>query len=121
FESLLPEIAKQMRRLGILDLFLNCAYIVRDMPVCRKDVRQSVKIIVKEETAEGKREQRCLADRRSRSFVNEQTRAFIVIERHHFVREIADHQALSARAIIIRGVRSHARAGDPGFAESYAR
>src|ERR1051325_4905459 len=109
-----------MWRLGIFDLFLHCADIVRDMAVRCKDVRQSVEIIIKEETAEGKREQRRLAYRRSWSFVDEQACAFVMIERHHFVREVADHNALPARAIIVSGVDSHSRSGDSGLAESYA-
>src|SRR6185369_10349779 len=112
------EITKQVRRLGILDLLLNRTDVVRDMPVCGKDVGESVQVIVKEKTAERKSEQRCTAYRRSRGFVDKQARAFVVIERHHFIREITDHQAESSRAIIVRSVHTHARPGDSGFAES---
>src|SRR5262249_21234237 len=47
----------------------------------------------------------------------EKTFPLVVVQSHHFVREIPDDQAGPATPVIIRSVRSHSRSGDSCFAE----
>ncbi len=85
FKAFLSEVAKQVRRLRVFDLGLHRAYVVRDVAVGRKDVREPVQIIIEKEAGERERQQRRLPYGRSRRFVDKQPRPFVVIKRHHLV------------------------------------
>src|SRR2546430_1011301 len=92
---------KEMRRLSILHVRLDHAYVVRDVSVCRKNVQQSIEVIVKEKATEGQRPRRHLTDPGCRCFVRKETRSAIVIETHALVGEVANQQALPPGAVKI--------------------
>ena len=56
-----------------------------------------------------------------RRLIGKKTRAVVVIERHALVGEVADHQALAARTVVVAGVGAHAGARAPRIAESDSR
>src|SRR6266705_6797950 len=107
-----------MRRLSILDGGLDDADVVGDVAVDGEKVRQPIEIVVKEKRAEGKRASGYAGDSGGWSIVGEQAGAIVVIERHAFVGEIADHHALPAGVVVVGRVGSHAGAGGAGVAVS---
>src|SRR5262245_17215857 len=60
---------------------------------------------------------------RSETFpmVDEEAIALVRIERHHLVREVADDQTRTARAVVIGGVDAHPCSCNPRFVERDAR
>ncbi len=90
-------------------------------PFAAEDVEQAVEIDVEEEARERQAQERCAADRRRRRLVDEQPVAFVRVQRHHLVREVADHQARTSRAVVVRRVHAHGRARDPCVVERDAR
>ena len=119
-ESPLPEIVEQMWALGVGDARLEAFDVVGDVPVCGKDVRAPVEIVIEEEAAEGQRQQRRRSDRRPRRLVDEQPVPFVVVQRHHLIREIADDKARMPRSVVIGRVHSHPSPRDARLAERHA-
>ncbi len=110
-----------MRALGVGDLRLHRADVVGDVAVGGEDVEQAVEVGVEEEAGERQRQQRRLAHRGRRRIVDEEAGAFVRVERHHLVREVADDEALPAGAVVVGRVHAHAGARDAGFVEGDAR
>src|ERR1700733_5820163 len=73
FELVFPEVAEKMRRLRILDVGLHYADVVGNVSVHRENILQAIEIIIKKESAEGKRLRRYPADSSSRRFICKQT------------------------------------------------
>ena len=74
-----------MRRLGVADALLHALDLIFDVAVGDEDVGPAVVVVVEEEAAEAERDQRGAADFGAWSFVDEQTVAFVVVERKHLV------------------------------------
>jgi len=80
------------------------------MAIRREDIQQPVQIIVKKETSKGQRLNGHLSNPGRRCLVGIEPGSIVVIQRHTFIRKIADNQALLAGAVIISGIHAHARA-----------
>src|SRR4051794_33624350 len=91
------------------------------MTVGAEDIGQTVEIVIEEKCAECQAEKACTAQLGARSLVNEDSVAFVVIQRKHLVREIADKQGRPAAAIVISRVGAHSTSSHTLFAESNAR
>ena len=104
----------------ILHLRLHPLDLLFDVAVGREDVGEAVEVVVEEEHAKGQRQQAGATDRGARRLVHEQILPLVVIEAQHLVREVADDQVRTARAIVVGGIDTHRAArhavlavGDP--------
>src|SRR6266700_1719823 len=109
-----------MRRHGVFHVGLHALDIGVDVAVGYKNIGPAVEIVIEKKAAKAESEQGSAADFRARSFVNEESFSFVVIEREHLVRKIGDQQAGETGVVVVGGVHAHACAGDAVFAESYA-
>src|SRR5580692_13211649 len=96
-----------MWSLRITDALLHGFNLVFNMAIGDEDVLPSIVVVVKKETAKTKRQQRRASNFRARSFIHEQSIAFVVIERKHLVRKIRNDQTRIARAIVIGRIDAH--------------
>ena len=94
--------------------------VVGHVAVGGEDVEAAVEVGVEEETAEGEGQERGPAERRTGRLVEEQS-ALVMEQRHHLVREVADHETGASRVVVVGGVHAHAgprhsrlAVGDPG-------
>src|SRR5205814_6835823 len=102
---------------GIADALLYMLDLVFNVAIGDKNIRPAVVVVIEEEASEAERDQRGTADFGLRSFVDEESVAFVVIERHHLIGEVADDHAGLAGAVVIGSVDTHAGAGDSIFAK----
>src|SRR5690242_21187093 len=93
--------------LGVLYTLLNSLDFVLNVTVRNKNIGPSIEVIIKEEARETKGEQALSTDIRTRSFVDEQRVAFVVVERHHLIGKVPDDNARPAGAIVVDGIYSH--------------
>src|SRR5437773_10882780 len=77
----LPEIAEEMRRLGVFHIYLHALDVGADIAVGHENVRPAVIIVIKKEARKAEREQGRAANLRSRRFVHEQSLSLLVVER----------------------------------------
>src|SRR5262245_42714049 len=110
-----------MRRLSIFDSRLDALDVFLDMTISDENVEPAVKIVIEKETAENQREKAVSSDFRTWGFVDEQTIAFVVIEREHLIGEIRNHHAGKSGAVIVCGCDTHARARDAIFVVGNSR
>ena len=103
----LAQVAEQMWRLGIIDMFLHPVYCVFDMPIYHEGVKPAIQVIVEEKTAKAESKQTGAPQLGAGSFVHKQSDAFVVVESEHFVREVADEDARVTRAVIVGSVHTH--------------
>src|SRR6267154_2508793 len=106
-----------MRRHGVFHVGLHALNVGVDVAIGHENVGPAVEIVSEEKTAEAESEQGSAADFRARSFVDEESFSFVVIEREHLVREIGDQEAGEAGVIVVSGVHTHAGAGYAVLAE----
>jgi len=109
-ESLVPEVAEQVRRLRVADLGLDLLDVVRHVAAHREDVEAAVEVEVEEERRKGEREQRGLPDRRGGRLVDEEAVALVVVQAQHLVREVPDQERRPAASAVVGRVRAHAGA-----------
>ncbi len=110
-----------MRGHGVFHVGLNALDVGIDMAVGNENVGPAIEIVVEEKTAEAKSEQGSAADFGARSLVNEESFAFVVIERKHLIREVRNQQAGEAGVIVVGGVHAHAGTGHAVFAKGDSR
>src|SRR6185312_4767646 len=96
----ITQIAKYVRRLVVAHPLLHFFNLVFNVAVGDQNVRPSVVIVIKKETAEAERDQGCAAYFRARGLVNEKSIALVVIQREHLVGEITDDQAGVAGVVV---------------------
>ena len=87
------------------------------MTVCDEKVRLAVEIEVEEEQTKCKTQQSRATNRRTRSFVNEQAVAFVVVQAEHLSGEVSNRDARQAGLVVIRPVDAHGSPHDTFFAE----
>ncbi len=120
-EALVAGVAEQVRRLRVAHARLHGLDVVGHVPVGGEDVEPAVEVVVEEERREAEAQEGGLADGRGGRVVDEEPRPFVVVERHHLVREVAHHDAGAARAVVVGGIGPHSGAGHAGLAEGHAR
>src|SRR3984885_8203117 len=113
---IVTEIAEEMRRLRVLDVWLHNADVIGNVAVDGEYVGQSVEVIIEKECAKSQRPVRHGGDAGFGGFVREKPRAIVVIERHALVGEIAENETLPTGFVIVRRVGTHARASRARFA-----
>ena len=109
-----------MGRLPVGDPLLDVGDVVLDVSVGDEDVLAAVEVVVEEEGPESQGEQAVPPDLRHRRLVDEETDSFVVIERDHLVREVADDEVGLAVAVVVGSVDAHGPAGGAVLGESDA-
>src|SRR5712671_8164325 len=108
-----------MRRLGVAHAFLHSFDLIFNMPIGDEDIRPAIIVIIEKKASEAQRDQSGPSNFGLRGLVHKKSAAFIVVERHHLVGEVADDDAGMAAAVVVGGVHAHAGARHAIFAESY--
>ena len=115
------QIAEQVRRFRVGDALLHPLDFVFNVAVGHENIGPAVVVVIEEEATESQRDQGVAPNLRTRSLVHEEPVALVVVERDHLVREVGDHKAGPAGAVVIRGIHAHAGARHSIFAEGNPR
>ena len=117
-ESAVSPVPEEMGRLPVGDPLLDVGDVVLDVSVGDEDVLAAVEVVVEEEGPERQGEQAVPADLRHRRLVDEEADSFVVVERDHLVREVADDEVGPSVAVVVGSVDAHGPAGGAVLGES---
>src|ERR1700722_2414657 len=93
---------------------LGDADVVGHVAVYRQKVEQTIQVVIKEKSAEGKRLQRPTVDASRLGRGRVQARTIRVVQRHTLIGEVTDRHSRMAGVFIVPVIHSHAGTGGAG-------